>query len=565
VTLLASLGVAAAVHAATPFASGDVMAGVGSGSVKQFSPTGTLKNTLVGSAATYTSGMAFDHAGNLYVTGFSSGKVDKYNTNGTFLGAFITGLTGDPESLSFDSTGNLYVGQADGTHHVLKYSSTGALLGSFTVTTEARGSDWIDLAADQCTLFYTSEGVLIKRFNVCTNTQLANFATLPSGSAYALRIRPNGEVIVAATSHAYRLSSTGTLLKTYTVPGSTQLFGMNLDPDGTSFWTGDLSGGDINRIDIASGTVLKKFNSSPLTALGGLAVVGELRAASSAHLTLAKSINNTGGGTALATAWTLSATGPTPISGHTGDSAITNAQVTAGTYTLAEAGGPVGYTAGAWLCTGGTLTGSRLVLAAGATASCSITNTFAPNRPSVSTHLSASSVLVGTSVHDTATLTGVTSDAGGTITYAVYNNNTCTALVADLTPTNNTVVNRGVPDSKALTFTAAGNFWFQAVYSGDAKNVGPVKSPCVSEPLAVRTPSPTPVVTPSPTPVVTPSPTPVVTPSPTPVVMLPQTDTTSPTGGSNGSPIALLLTALGLAAASVLVIASLPVSKRKVR
>jgi uncharacterized repeat protein (TIGR01451 family) len=95
-----------------------------------------------------------------------------------------------------------------------------------------------------------------------------------------------------------------------------------------------------------------------------------------AHLTLTKTVDNTGGGTALATAWTLSATGLTTISGHTADAAITNAAVTAGTYTLAESGGPTGYTAGSWSCTGGTLTGSSLVLAAGDTASCSIRNTF---------------------------------------------------------------------------------------------------------------------------------------------------------------------------------------------
>ena len=51
-------------------------------------------------------------------------------------------------------------------------------------------------------------------------------------------------------------------------------------------------------------------------------------------------------------------------------------QGTSGTYTLAEASGPTGYTPSAWSCTGGTLTGSSLVLAAGDTASCSITNTF---------------------------------------------------------------------------------------------------------------------------------------------------------------------------------------------
>ena len=81
-------------------------------------------------------------------------------------------------------------------------------------------------------------------------------------------------------------------------------------------------------------------------------------ATEAAILTLTKTVDNTGGGTALATAWTLSATGPTTISGHTGEAAITNAPVNAGTYALAETGGPDGYTAGAWSCDGGTLTGS---------------------------------------------------------------------------------------------------------------------------------------------------------------------------------------------------------------
>jgi hypothetical protein len=111
--------------------------------------------------------------------------------------------------------------------------------------------------------------------------------------------------------------------------------------------------------------------------MAGLAVFGEFTAGRT-HLTLAKTVDNTGGGTALATAWTLSATGPTPISGATGSAAVTNAVVSPGTYTLAESGGPTGYSPGAWSCTGGTLTGSSLVLAAGATASCSITNTFVP-------------------------------------------------------------------------------------------------------------------------------------------------------------------------------------------
>ena len=66
-----------------------------------------------------------------------------------------------------------------------------------------------------------------------------------------------------------------------------------------------------------------------------------------------------------------------------------------------------------------------------------------PNSPSVTTTLSdLGPIAIGTSVHDSATISGATADAGGTITYKIYSNNTCSTLVADVTPANNTVVNR---------------------------------------------------------------------------------------------------------------------------
>ncbi len=93
-----------------------------------------------------------------------------------------------------------------------------------------------------------------------------------------------------------------------------------------------------------------------------------------AHLTLVKTVTNDNGGTALPTAWTLAGAGPTSVSGSTGSPAVTNAIVNAGTYTLSEANGPAGYTAGNWSCTAGTLTGSSLVLPNGANATCTINN-----------------------------------------------------------------------------------------------------------------------------------------------------------------------------------------------
>ena len=91
-----------------------------------------------------------------------------------------------------------------------------------------------------------------------------------------------------------------------------------------------------------------------------------------AMLTLVKTVS---GGPAVATDWTLSAAGPTPVSGAGGVSA---ASVGAGVYTLSETGGVsnVTYTASAWSCTGGALSGDQLTLANGESATCSITNTY---------------------------------------------------------------------------------------------------------------------------------------------------------------------------------------------
>jgi uncharacterized repeat protein (TIGR01451 family) len=91
------------------------------------------------------------------------------------------------------------------------------------------------------------------------------------------------------------------------------------------------------------------------------------------RLTLVKTVTNDNGGSSAVGAFTLTATGPTTITGASGAVAVTNAAVNAGTYVLSETG-PAGYTAGAWSCTAGTLTGSSLVLTPGQTSTCTINN-----------------------------------------------------------------------------------------------------------------------------------------------------------------------------------------------
>ena len=92
------------------------------------------------------------------------------------------------------------------------------------------------------------------------------------------------------------------------------------------------------------------------------------------QLTLVKEVDNgTTGATATATDWTLSASGPTPISGTSGSVTVTNAEVNAGTYTLAESGGPSGYQPSSWSCTGATASGATVAVPSGGDVTCTIT------------------------------------------------------------------------------------------------------------------------------------------------------------------------------------------------
>ncbi len=101
------------------------------------------------------------------------------------------------------------------------------------------------------------------------------------------------------------------------------------------------------------------------------ATVGPAPSLHKPNLTLAKSVSNTHGGTAAATDWTLSAAGPTPISGAGGVSS----EVNAGAYTLSESAGPSGYTPGSWVCTGGgSQNGNQITLGINDTATCTIIN-----------------------------------------------------------------------------------------------------------------------------------------------------------------------------------------------
>jgi hypothetical protein len=125
----------------------------------------------------------------------------------------------------------------------------------------------IDLAADQCTLFYAATG-LVGTVNVCTGAAGATFPV--SGTPEDLRILPNGDLLVASQAALTRYAPSGAPLQQFEM----MALSVALDVDPRYAWVG---GWDLRRIDLATGTTVEVL--STYGAVTSISVVGEPRAA----------------------------------------------------------------------------------------------------------------------------------------------------------------------------------------------------------------------------------------------------------------------------------------------
>jgi hypothetical protein len=270
-------------RAVTPWVTGDVFAGVGNGTYQVYDNTGVFKETISDGLDGFTTGCAFNPSlTRLYTTNFRRTKVVVHDDPSPHPVSQIidTGITspgGSSESVVFDAAGSFYVGHADGERRLHKYDAAGNLLMTFSPQTERRGTGWNDLAADQRTMFYTSEGGLIKRFDVGGNVQLPDFASIGTRS-FALRLLlpadGRGGLIVANTVDIKRLNGSGTVVQTYDVPGENAWFSLSLDPNRTSFWAGSTF--NFYRFNLASGAIEVGPINTGTGFLGGLCIKGEI-------------------------------------------------------------------------------------------------------------------------------------------------------------------------------------------------------------------------------------------------------------------------------------------------
>jgi len=132
----------------------------------------------------------------------------------------------------------------------------------------------MDLAADQTTMYFGQEQGEVKRWDLTTNTALTDFST-DVENAFAMRILPNGNLLVADGSDIELLNSSGAQIGAYDISSAGQWFALNIDDSGTSFWSATTDG-LVAEFDIATGTVLNQWNSPGHNGTWGLAIFGEV-------------------------------------------------------------------------------------------------------------------------------------------------------------------------------------------------------------------------------------------------------------------------------------------------
>ena len=227
------------------FESGDLIVTTDRDSILWYKSDGTFIKRLTDNVPGYgtlgfdrivhLAGGELDSKNNLYITEFGKIRIlgpfsghwgiSKWDKTGNFVEGWRDGFEcgfnngplrcTHPESITIDKNDNLYVGAVAGAlgsdldpandylNDVKKFDVNGTLLDRYDVDTEDSGSDLVALGADQCTLYYTSQGKFVKSYDVCKKTQLPDFGDvfpynrLTTYQASGIKLLSDGGMLVA--------------------------------------------------------------------------------------------------------------------------------------------------------------------------------------------------------------------------------------------------------------------------------------------------------------------------------------------------------------------------------
>lgn len=170
----------------------------------------------------------------------------------------------------FNAAGDAFLAKGAG---IEKFNANGSSLGVVATTGILPTS--MDLAADQCTMFYTgSTGPnRIHRVSVCDGGALPDFGpALPAGNVGDVRILRDGGALVTVGGDVIRLSASGAIQKTYHL-SSQDVPHLALAADGLSFWAA--GNFELFRVTLANGTIAEYVNTQGHSTFEALAVAGD--------------------------------------------------------------------------------------------------------------------------------------------------------------------------------------------------------------------------------------------------------------------------------------------------
>ncbi|MCS6775708.1 MAG: dockerin type I domain-containing protein [Chloroherpetonaceae bacterium] len=171
-------------------------------------------------------GMAFDHAGNLYVAGVQTQNIRLFCANGRDQGNFLTGLN-IPLDVALDAQGNVYVSCA-GDNTIQRYSPQGDYLGVFAVVPTPDS-----LAFDRAGNLYVSSYGTHSVYRISADGREHRiFAHVHTPAGLALD--PDGYLYVAsaARNQIRRIAPDGTDLGVFASTGIQDPRGIAIGPDG---------------------------------------------------------------------------------------------------------------------------------------------------------------------------------------------------------------------------------------------------------------------------------------------------------------------------------------------
>jgi len=138
----------------------------------------------------------------------------------------------------------------------------------------------VDLAADQCTLFYLATNPnsrsqrIVGRMDVCDGRSMSPWFSHPDEAPRDLRLTRDGEIVIAYPSRVVRYGPDRTERAVIRAEANYEFSAVALDPDSRFVWIG--SNYDVRRVEWATGAIRERYQYYTVR---GLSIVGEPRAA----------------------------------------------------------------------------------------------------------------------------------------------------------------------------------------------------------------------------------------------------------------------------------------------